>query len=81
MYCLRVSDPPPSPGASKTFLVRTWSLEKVQIWLKHNRNIGHFTCRPKYVYVVDSDHTHKKTRTALLPRLAATLRVKATPIP
>jgi len=30
------------------------SVEQIQIWLKMDKNMGHFTWRPKYVYFVDS---------------------------
>jgi hypothetical protein len=31
------------------------SFEKTQIWLKLDKITEHFTGRPKYVYIVDSD--------------------------
>jgi hypothetical protein len=38
------------------------SAEKLQIWLKSDNNIEHFTWRHKYVYIVDSSTKHVVAR-------------------
>jgi hypothetical protein len=48
----------------------TKSVEKLQIWLKSDKNIGYFTLRPKYVCIVDSSTkyfvAHKQCKGNLL---------------
>jgi hypothetical protein len=36
------------------FVISRKSVEKIEIRLKSDNNIGQFTCRPKHAYIVDS---------------------------
>ena len=44
------------------FVISRKSVEKIEIWLKSDNNIGQFTCRPKYAYIDDSSTKYLVSR-------------------